>query len=175
MPLRGDVYSGLAAETFNNDDLAYAQNHVRILSGLFGVLRPLDLIQPYRLEMGTKFGEGGSNNLYEFWDTLVTETINRDLLHEKQPLLVNLASVEYFKAIQPKILNGPILKVSFKENKSGVYKVIGIHAKRARGLMVNYVVTNRLEKRDDLLRFDREGYAFNAGLSTETELVFCRG
>ena len=175
LAFKGDVYSGLAAETFNHDDLAFAQDHVRILSGLYGILRPLDLIQPYRLEMSTKFGADGSKNLYEFWNSLVTETINRDLQHERQPLLVNLASAEYFKVIQPKVLNGPILNISFKENKNGIYKVIGIHAKRARGLMVNYVVTNRLEKKSDLQKFAREGYKFNAGLSTDAELVFCRG
>jgi cytoplasmic iron level regulating protein YaaA (DUF328/UPF0246 family) len=171
---KGDVYSGLAAETFNAEALAFAQDHVRILSGLYGVLRPLDLIQPYRLEMGTRFGAGRAKNLYAFWDTLVTEAINRDLQPEKHPLLVNLASTEYFKVIQPKVLIGPILKISFKEKKNGAYKVIGIHAKRARGLMVNYVVSNGLEKKGDLQDFNSEGYAFNAALSSDAELVFCR-
>jgi cytoplasmic iron level regulating protein YaaA (DUF328/UPF0246 family) len=172
---KGDVYSGLAAETFNTEDLDFAQEHVRILSGLYGVLRPLDLIQPYRLEMGTKFGAGRSKNLYAFWDSQVTEAISRDLQHEKHSVLVNLASDEYFKVLRPKALNGPVLKISFKENRNGVYKVIGIHAKRARGLMVNYVVTNHLEKVDDLRSFSSEGYRFNADLSTDAELVFCRG
>jgi cytoplasmic iron level regulating protein YaaA (DUF328/UPF0246 family) len=175
LAFKGDVYSGLAAEYFNNNDLAFAQDHVRILSGLYGILRPLDLIQPYRLEMGTKFGADGLKNLYEFWGSRITEAINRDLQHEKQPLLINLASDEYFKVVQPKILNVPLLKISFKENKNGTYKVIGVHAKRARGLMVNYVVTNRLVARDDLQGFDSEGYEFKAGLSTDAELVFCRG
>ena len=172
---KGDVYSGLAAGTFNAEDIAFAQDHVRILSGLYGVLRPLDLIQAYRLEMGTKFGAGRSKNLYEFWDTLVTASINRDLQHEKQPVLVNLASDEYFRAIRPETLTGQVLKVSFKENKNGTYKVIGIHAKRARGLMVNYVVRNHLGKAEDLQGFASEGYTFNSGLSTAAELVFCRG
>jgi cytoplasmic iron level regulating protein YaaA (DUF328/UPF0246 family) len=171
---KGDVYSGLAAETFSEDNLAFAQDHVRILSGLYGVLRPLDLIQPYRLEMGTKFAAGRSKNLYAFWDTLVTEAISRDLQHQKDSVLVNLASDEYFKVIRPEALNGPVLKVSFKENRNGIYKVIGIHAKRARGLMVNYVVVNHLEKTSDLRDFTTEGYTFNAGLSTAAELVFCR-
>jgi len=171
---KGDVYSGLAAETFNNDDVAFAQDHVRILSGLYGVLRPLDLIQPYRLEMGTKFGAGRAKNLYEFWDALVTEAINRDMQHEKQALLVNLASDEYFRVIQPGVLTAPILKISFKENKNGAYRVIGIHAKRARGLMVNYAVQNRIDKKDGLENFASEGYAFNPGLSSDAELVFCR-
>ncbi len=172
---KGDVYSGLAAETFNAEDLDFAQDHVRILSGLYGVLRPLDLIQPYRLEMGTKIGAGRSKNLYEFWDTLVTEAISRDLQHEKQPVLVNLASEEYFKVIRPEALNGPVLKITFKENRNGTYRVIGIHSKRARGLMVNYVVANHLEKTDDLRNFSSEDYTFNADLSTDAELVFCRG
>ena len=175
LAFKGAVYGGLAAETFRKDDLDFAQDHVRILSGLYGVLRPLDLIQPYRLEMGTKFGAGRARNLYEFWETRVTEALNRGLRHDKLPLLVNLASDEYFKVIQPKILKGPILKISFKENRNGSYKVVGIHAKRARGLMVNYMVTNRLAEKDDLQGFDCEGYAFNSGLSNDNELVFCRG
>jgi cytoplasmic iron level regulating protein YaaA (DUF328/UPF0246 family) len=175
LAFKGDVYGGLAAETFTPDDLDFAQNHVRILSGLYGVLRPLDLMQPYRLEMGTKVGAGRARNLYEFWGTRVTDAINRGLRDAKQPLLVNLASDEYFKVIQPESLKGPILKISFKENRNGRYKVIGIHAKRARGLMVNYVVTNRLENKGDLRGFDYEGYTFNTGLSNDNELVFCRG
>lgn len=172
---KGDVYAGLAAETFKADDVAFAQDHVRILSGLYGILRPLDLMQPYRLEMGTRFGAGRSKNLYEFWDSRVTEVLNRELQHEKQPLLVNLASDEYFRVVRPGILSAPVLKISFKENKAGAYRVIGIHAKRARGLMVNYAVTNRLEKKQDLQGFTSEGYAYNAGLSSDAELVFCRG
>jgi hypothetical protein len=175
LAFKGDVYSGLAAETFNADDLAFAQDHVRILSGLYGVLRPLDLIQPYRLEMGTKLDTERGKNLYEFWDARVTEAFNNDLQREKKPLLVNLASAEYFKVIQPKILTGALLNISFKENKNGTYKVIGIHAKRARGLMVNYTVSNRLREKDDLKNFDCEGYGFQAGLSTDDEFVFCRG
>lgn len=172
---KGDVYSGLAADTFNDDDLNFAQDHMRILSGLYGVIRPLDLIQPYRLEMGTKLATGSSKNLYDFWDTRVTEALNRYLQLEEKPILVNLASDEYFKVIHPRILAGKILKISFKENKNGVYKVIGIHAKRARGLMVNYAVKNRIEDPEDLKNFDSEGYVFNKALSSEEELVFCRG
>ena len=175
LAFKGDVYSGLAADTFNGDDLIYAQDHVRILSGLYGVIRPLDLIQPYRLEMGTKLATERAKNLYEFWDTRVTETINRYLQLEKQPMLVNLASDEYFKIIQPKILVGKILKISFKENKKRVYRVIGIHAKRARGLMVNYAVKNRIGNPEDLKNFKIEGYEFNPSLSTDDEFVYCRG
>ena len=175
LAFKGDVYSGLAAETFKDKDLEFAQDHVRILSGLYGVLRPLDLMQPYRLEMGTKLKTGRAADLYSFWDTLVTESINRDLENEKHPLLVNLASNEYFKVIHPKILAAPVLNISFKENKNGKYKVIGIHAKRARGLMVNYIVTNRLAQKNDLQGFASEGYEFNADLSSAAEFVFCRG
>ncbi|MDX1776213.1 MAG: peroxide stress protein YaaA, partial [Desulfobulbales bacterium] len=175
LAFKGDVYSGLAAETFKDKDLEFAQDHVRILSGLYGVLRPLDLMQPYRLEMGTKLKTGRAADLYSFWDTLVTESINRDLENEKHPLLVNLASNEYFKVIHPKILAAPVLNISFKENKNGKYKVIGIHAKRARGLMVNYIVTNRLAKKNDLQGFASEGYEFSADLSSAAEFVFCRG
>ena len=174
LAFKGDVYSGLAADTFNEDDLIYAQDHVLILSGLYGVLRPLDLIQPYRLEMGTKFAAGRANNLYEFWDNRVTEAINKYLQYAKQPLLVNLASDEYSKVIQAKILAGKILKISFKENKKGVYKVIGIHAKRARGLMVNYAVKNRIDNTEKLKHFDSEGYVFSKALSSKEELVFSR-
>jgi cytoplasmic iron level regulating protein YaaA (DUF328/UPF0246 family) len=174
LAFKGDVYSGLDAETFSDADLTFSQDHVRILSGLYGILKPLDLMQPYRLEMGTKFSTGHSKNLYEFWNSRVTETLNNDLKVQKHPLLVNLASDEYFKVIHPKLLQTSILKISFKENKNGNYRVIAIHAKRARGLMVNYVVKNRLDNADDLKSFDSEGYKFNKALSTNEELVFCR-
>ena len=131
-------------------------------------------MQAYRLEMGTKFSAGHSKNLYEFWNSRVTETLNNDLKVQKHPLLVNLASDEYFKVTHPKILQAPILKISFKENKNGTYKVIAIHAKRARGLMVNYVVRNRLDNSEDLKSFDSERYEFNKALSSSKELVFCR-
>jgi cytoplasmic iron level regulating protein YaaA (DUF328/UPF0246 family) len=174
LAFKGDVYSGLGAETFSDADLSFSQDHVRILSGLYGILKPLDLMQAYRLEMGTKFSAGQSKNLYEFWDSRVTETLNNDLKIQKHPLLVNLASDEYFKVIHPKILQAPILKISFKENKNETYRVIAIHAKRARGLMVNYVVNNGLDNPEDLKNFDSEGYAFNKALSSNEELVFCR-
>ena len=174
LAFKGDVYSGLDAETFSDADLTFAQDHVRILSGLYGMLKPLDLMQAYRLEMGTKFSIGHCKNLYEFWNSRVTETLNNDLKVQKHQLLVNLASDEYYKVIHPKILQAPILKISFKENKNGTYRVIAIHAKRARGLMVNYVVNNGLDNPEDLKNFDSEGYAFNKALSSNEELVFCR-
>jgi cytoplasmic iron level regulating protein YaaA (DUF328/UPF0246 family) len=174
LAFKGDVYSGLGAKTFSDTDLTFAQDHVRILSGLYGILKPLDLMQAYRLEMGTKFSTGHSKNLYEFWNSQVTETLNDDLKAHKHPVLVNLASDEYFKVIHSKILQAPILKISFKENKSGTYKVIAIHAKRARGLMVNFIVKNRIDNTEDIKRFDNQGYAFNKALSSDKELVFCR-
>jgi len=154
LAFKGDVYSGLEAETFSGADLSFAQNHVRILSGLYGVLKPLDLMQAYRLEMGTKFSIGSSKNLYEFWNNQVTETLNDDLKAHKHPVLLNLASDEYFKVIKPKILQAPILKITFKENKSGTYKVIAIHAKRDRGLMVNYIVKKRIENTEKIKNFN---------------------
>ena len=174
LAFKGDVYSGLDAETFSDADLTFSQDHIRILSGLYGVLKPLDLMQAYRLEMGTKFAIGGSKNLYQFWNSRVTESLNYDLKDREHGVLVNLASDEYFKVIQPKILQAQILKISFKENKNGAYKVIAIHAKRARGLMANFVVKNRLDNAKDLKSFDSEGYEFNKALSSTEELVFCR-
>ena len=174
LAFKGDVYSGLDAETFSDADLTFAQDHVRILSGLYGMLKPLDLMQAYRLEMGTKFSIGHCKNLYEFWNCRVTETLIDDLKIQEHPVLVNLASDEYFKVIHPKILRAPILKISFKENKSGTYKVIAIHAKRARGLMVNYVVKNRLDNTEDFKSFNSKGYVFNKALSSNQEMVFCR-
>jgi len=174
LAFKGDVYSGLDAETFSHADLTFAQNHVRILSGLYGMLKPLDLMQAYRLEMGTKFSIGPCKNLYEFWNSRVTETLNDDLNIQEHPVLVNLASDEYFKVIHPKILQAPILKISFKENKNGTYRVIAIHAKRARGLMVNYVVKNRLGNTEALKSFNSKGYEFNKDLSSNLEMVFCR-
>jgi len=174
LAFKGDVYSGLDAEIFSDADLTFAQDHVRILSGLYGILKPLDLMQAYRLEMGIKLSIGRSKNLYEFWNNRVTETLNDDMKVQKYPVLVNLASDEYFKVIHPKILKTPVLKISFKENKNGTYKVIAIHAKRARGLMAKYVVKNRIQNTEDLKSFDSNGYAFNKASSSNEELVFCR-
>ena len=131
-------------------------------------------MQAYRLEMGIKSGFSGRKNLYEFWSRQVTDVLNDDLGQESKPLLVNLASDEYFKVIQPQEITAPVLKVSFKENKSGTYKVVAIHAKRARGLMINFVVTNHLEKVQDLKTFNLQGYQLNDSLSSDQEWVFCR-
>lgn len=171
---KGDVFSPIDVEAYTDEDFSFAQDHVRILSGLYGILKPLDLMQAYRLEMGIKSGFANAMNLYEFWGTRLTEALNKDLAHQSQAVLVNLASDEYYKVIQPQKITAPVLKVSFKENKSGTYKVVAIHAKRARGLMINFVVTNRIENVQDLKKFDLEGYQFRNDLSEDREWVFCR-
>jgi len=171
---KGDVFSPIDIESYTDEDFAFAQDHLRILSGLYGILRPLDLMQPYRLEMGIKSGFSGKKNLYEFWDRQLTDALHEDLVRKSNPLLVNLASDEYFKVIQPKGLSVPILKLSFKENKNGAYKVIAIHAKHARGMMVHFVMTKRIENMQDLKKFDLEGYQFREEFSSDQEWVFCR-
>ena len=172
---KGDVYKGIDIDHYTDDDLAFAQDHLRILSGLYGILRPLDLMQAYRLEMGTKLANTRGKNLYEFWGTHISEQLNGALEQQEQPWLVNLASNEYFKAIAPKALNAPVLNIAFKENKGGTYKVIGIHAKRARGRMVDFVIKNRIETPEPMKNFDVEGYDFNEDLSSANTWVFCRG
>lgn len=171
---KGDVYKGIQVENYDDEDLAFAQAHLRILSGLYGILRPLDLMQPYRLEMGTKLATEKGKNLYEFWGDRISQLINAELADEDEPCLVNLASNEYFKSIALKTLNARVLNIAFKENKNGAYKIIAIHAKRARGLMVDFVVRNRIQDVEDLKGFDREGYAFSDALSKPNDWVFCR-
>ncbi|KAI9133594.1 peroxide stress protein YaaA [Acaryochloris sp. CCMEE 5410] len=172
LAFKGDVYNGIEVDTYTSEDFSFAQTHLRILSGLYGLLKPLDLIQPYRLEMGTKLQTDKGKTLYDFWGTQITDALNADL--DPEMTLVNLASGEYFKAIQPPHLKGKVLNIAFKENKNGTYKVIGIHAKRARGLMVNYAIQNRITAPERLQTFDVEGYAFNPSLSKDTEWAFCR-
>ncbi|MFH1217157.1 MAG: peroxide stress protein YaaA [Pseudomonadota bacterium] len=171
---KGDVYGGIDSDNYEDEDFDFAQLHLRILSGLYGVLRPLDLIQPYRLEMGTKLATDRGSDLYAFWGGRITDAINADLPVEDDAVLVNLASAEYFKAIQTKALKGRVLTVSFKEKKNGEYKVIGLFAKRARGLMADFVIQNRLTRIDELKAFDRDGYRYRDSLSTDQEFVFCR-
>ncbi len=175
LAFKGDVYGGIDSDNYDEDDFAFAQQHLRILSGLYGALRPLDLIQPYRLEMGTRLQNEYGKNLYEFWDKQVTELLNQDFKKELTPTLINLASTEYFKVIKPKFLNANILTLAFKENKAGIYKTIGIHAKRARGLMTNYIIKNRLIEVEQVKTFDLANYVFNDALSSEKEWVFSRG
>lgn len=168
----GDVYSGLDAYTLKEDQLADLQDKLRILSGQYGVLKPLDLMQPYRLEMGTKLPVEDHKNLYQFWGDTVTEQLNSEL--SEDDLFINLASNEYFKVIKPKLLKVPVITPDFKDYKDGKLKMISFYAKKARGLMVRYIVDKNITTLEGLKGFDYEGYAFDANLSTDTNLVFTR-
>jgi len=168
----GDVYRGLDAYTIEENLLENTQNTIRILSGLYGILKPLDLIQPYRLEMGTKFPVGKNKNLYEFWQKKVTQVLNAEL--EDDELFLNLASNEYFKAIDKKTLKVPVITVNFKEFKNGNYKVISFFAKYARGLMARYIIDTNAQTLDDIKAFNLENYGFSEELSSNRELVFTR-
>jgi cytoplasmic iron level regulating protein YaaA (DUF328/UPF0246 family) len=175
LAMKGDVYAGLDAETLNEAGFSFAQQHLRILSGLYGVLRPLDLIQPYRLEMGTKLANENGKDLYAFWGERITRTINRDLNTQGDGILINLASNEYFKSIKPRLIEGRIITPQFKEKKNGDYRMIGVFAKRARGLMSRFIIDKRLRDAEDLKGFDRDGYRYNKRLSREDQWVFTRG
>ncbi len=168
----GDVYRGLDAYNIPTNKLDKLQDTVRIISGLYGLLKPLDLIQPYRLEMGTKFPVGKKKNLYEFWQKMVTQALNEELIDGE--LFLNLASNEYFKAIDTKALKVPVIHINFKEFKSGQYKTIAIYAKLARGLMTRFIIDTDAETLDDIKKFNYEGYAYDDNLSSEKELVFTR-
>ena len=170
----GDVYGGLDARSLGADDLAWAQDHVCILSGLYGVLRPLDLMQPYRLEMGTQLPNPAGRDLYAFWGSRIAEYLNTRLRQDASPVLVNLASQEYFKAVDRKALKAQVVECVFQEYKGGQYKVISFFAKRARGLMARYATQQRLTHVDQLQAFDSEGYAFAPQASTPQQLVFRR-
>ncbi|MGC1216150.1 MAG: peroxide stress protein YaaA [Phormidesmis sp.] len=171
---KGDVYKGIQVEGYDDDDLAFAQDHLRILSGLYGILRPLDLMQPYRLEMGTKLATDKGKNLYEFWGEQLSAILNTDLADLNKPVLVNLASIEYFKSIDRKTLRATVLDIGFKEKKGDDYKTIAIYAKKARGMMVDFVIRNRIVDPEQMKGFDRDGYAFNLALSTTDSWVFSR-
>ena len=171
LAFKGDVYNGINAPQLSNEDLEFAQGKVRMLSGLYGVVRPLDLIQPYRLEMGTKLSNAKGGDLYDYWGSEISSVLNDD----EPDLIINLASNEYFKAIDKKTLNANILDIVFKEKKGDSYKVIGIYAKRARGLMVNYIIRNRLESPEALKDFSDEGYRFDKELSSDSSWVYLRG
>lgn len=175
LAFKGEVYNGLQAWSLDEAGLAIAQDHLRILSGLYGLLRPLDLMQPYRLEMGRPIDTERGKNLYEFWGDTLTEGLNAQLKAIKSDYLVNLASAEYFKAVKPKLVKGTIITPEFKEKKNGEYKMLGVYAKKARGLMSRFVIDNRIVEPLEMKRFDVEGYAFNGKLSTDTQWVFTRG
>lgn len=172
----GEVYTGLAISTFSEQELKYAQDHLRILSGLYGLLRPLDEILPYRLEMGTKFSVSPKHkNLYSFWGGELTNEVNQLGKEQQTKTLVNLASTEYFKAIKPKELNLNLITPVFKDFKNDKYKVIMMYAKKARGLMASYILKNQITTEDELKAFDAEGYVFNDELSKGNDWVFTRG
>jgi hypothetical protein len=168
----GDVYTGLDAYSIPTSKLETLQNKLRILSGLYGVLKPLDLIQPYRLEMGTKLPVGESKNLYEFWKETVTKALNKEL--KKDELFINLASNEYFSAVDVKALKVPVITPDFKDYKDGKLKMISFFAKKARGMMVRYIIDTNAQTIDDLKGFNYDGYQFDANLSKGNHLVFTR-
>lgn len=170
----GDVYDGLRAPDLRKADLDYAQKHLRILSGLYGLLRPLDLMQPYRLEMGTKLANPRGKDLYAFWGERQTDALNALLARQKNKVLVNLASEEYFKSVKPKRLAGRLLTPVFEEWKGGRYKVVSFFAKKARGLMARYAIVNRIDTPEGLQGFDCEGYAFDRKASNDDTFVFRR-
>ncbi|BBB25544.1 peroxide stress protein YaaA [Amphritea japonica] len=174
LAFNGDVYSSLNAQDFNEEELDFTQKHLRILSGLYGVLRPLDLMQPYRLEMGTKLTNSRGNNLYAFWGDIVTDDLNRSLTEEDQPALVNLASNEYFKSVKPKNLQGRMITPVFKDWKNGQYKIISFFAKKARGLMCRYAIKNKITDAEQLKNFNLGGYQYDESLSKEDTWVFTR-
>lgn len=174
LAFKGDVYTGLDAETLSSKDLKFAQQHLRILSGLYGLLRPLDLMQAYRLEMGTSLDTDRGKNLYEFWDLTVTEGLNKQLKKIKSNTLINLASNEYFKSVKPRDLNAEIITPTFKEYKGGDYKMIGIYAKKARGMLSRYIIQNQLSDPEDIKQFNEDGYKFNNSLSKGNTWVFSR-
>ena len=170
----GDVYTGLDAYSLDSETVEYAQQHLRILSGLYGLLRPLDLMQAYRLEMGTKLANPEGKDLYAFWDDRITYMLNKALEAQGDNVLINLASNEYFKAVKKKSLDGMIITPTFKDCKNGQYKIISFFAKKARGLMARYILENRVEDVEGLKNFDVDGYVFSEEQSSSTELVFLR-
>jgi cytoplasmic iron level regulating protein YaaA (DUF328/UPF0246 family) len=174
MSFDGDVYGGLGARTLSSKEIDYAQRHVRILSGLYGLLRPLDRMHPYRLEMGTRLKNPRGSNLYAFWGDSVTQALNAQLAETKAKALVNLASEEYFKSVKPKLLDAPVITPVFEDWKNGKYKIISFFAKRARGLMARYAAQHGVKKPEQLKDFDVDGYAFDAAASGETSWVFRR-
>ena len=173
---KGDVYLGLKAEDFGTADLNFAQNHLRILSGLYGVLRPLDLMQAYRLEMGRGFGVNGSRNLYEFWGSKITEDLNATLKQQsqKKKILINLASNEYFSSVDAKLLDAEIITPQFKDWARGQYRVLSFFAKKARGKMTAYIIRNKINSPSKLKDFDVDGYTFSEEESSKTKYVFKR-
>jgi len=171
---KGDVYTGLDAATLTPAAIDFTQNHLRILSGLYGLLRPLDLMQPYRLEMGTRLNSERGKNLYDFWGSVITEELNNAVKAQGDNILINLASNEYFKAVKPNLLNVEIITPQFKELRNGTYKIISFSAKKARGLMSRYIIDNRITEPESIKAFDIDDYSYNSELSEGNEWVFSR-
>lgn len=167
---KGDVYTGLDAQSMSHEDINFAQGHISILSGLYGLLRPLDLMQAYRLEMGTKFKNQSGKNLYEFWGNKITDELNE----REQECIINLASNEYFKAVNKKHLKADIITPIFKDEKNGTLKIISFYAKKARGLMSRFIINNRIKNHEEIKKFNLGGYAFMNNLSSDKEWVFTR-
>ncbi|BFM04916.1 peroxide stress protein YaaA [Halioxenophilus aromaticivorans] len=174
LAFKGDVYTGLEAENFNRSEYSFAQKHLRILSGLYGLLRPLDLMQAYRLEMGTKFANSRGKDLYQFWGDKVTDALNEQLKKLKTDTLVNLASNEYFKVVNKKRLNAEIITPVFKDLKNDQYKIISFYAKKARGMMAAWVIENGVTEVDGIVDFNRAGYQYNEAMSDAKQWVFTR-
>lgn len=170
----GDVYTGLDANSLSEDAVAFAQDHLRILSGLYGVLRPLDLMQAYRLEMGKKLTIGSAKNLYEYWGDKITNEINSAIAGQGDNILINLASNEYFSSIKKASLQASVVTPKFKDEKNGKFKIISFYAKKARGLMARYIIEHKIENVKDLQQFDVDGYYFDNKESTDTDLIFKR-
>ena len=174
LAFKGDVYTGLAAETLSETDLDYAQQHLRMLSGLYGLLRPLDLMQPYRLEMGTKLANARGKDLYAFWGERISEWLNEALAEQGDDVLLNLASNEYFSAVKRSALKARVIDTEFRDQKNGQYKIISFHAKKARGMMSRFVISERIDNPEHLKQFDVQGYRFDNELSKPEKLVFLR-
>ncbi len=174
LAFRGDVYTGLNVDDFTEDDLEFSQQCLRVLSGLYGLLRPMDLMQAYRLEMGTKLESEKGKNLYDFWGEKITKMLNKDLAVKENKSVINLASKEYFKSIKVDNLNGKLYNVHFKEERDGKLKIIAFSAKKARGMMCRYIIKNRITTAEGMKSFAEDNYLFNDELSTETEYFFTR-
>jgi len=172
---QGDVYQGLQSKSWAPDTVAYSQSHLRILSGLYGLLHPLDCIQPYRLEMGVRLENPAGKNLYVFWQESITRTLNQELETQRNPVLINLASTEYFKAVDEKKLNYPVVTINFYEKKNGALKMIGIHAKKARGVMAKFLMEHQIDDLEQLKKFDELGYQYHEATSSEKHFDFVRG
>lgn len=170
----GDVYQGLEPESLSDDQIEYANRHVRILSGLYGLLRPLDLMQPYRLEMGTSLPIRRKKNLYQFWGKQITELLNQDISEGGHDVIINLASDEYWKSIDESALKAPVVKVNFREWRKGQYRFLSYNAKRARGMMTRFIIENEIDQIEHLKGFDIDDYHFNDELSSEDSFIFTR-